>query len=447
MRLATSPLRLSFEWEQGEDIAGPELAATWARLEIWVGSECVTRVEDLVSRSSRRAIYCSLYPLAEWIAYNWWHLKSHVRASAYMVGQSAAGTTNGRGSATPWGSHHNLRGSGDGYLWPDLFVLPEGASTRLLWRPDTDSTTSRPIRYLTGGDLLVESESAQFVLGHLVESVLTRLEEVGLTDTPLAQEWGAIEATDEDEHAFAVAAARLGADPYDMDPELSRLIEEAATRLEGGVLGDFLSAVNPDRIEAGLGWVARANGRLDALIGEPHEAVAHIREHAEHRRPAGRGLPWAIGWSQAQAVREALDLSPDAVFNLADGVAVEELTSGDRGLEGLGRTSESGASVLVLGRRLSDSGRRFATARALWHTAYGNPRSPFLLSGLSTGAHRIERAFAAELLAPASGIANLVGIERELVTTEDIEDVAAHYGVSSLLVRHQIDNQLVANVL
>lgn len=446
MRLATSPLRLTFEWEQGEDIAGPELAATWARLEIWVGSDCVTRVEDLATRSSRRAIYCSLYPLAEWVAYNWWHLKSHDRASAYVFGPSAASASNGRGSAA-WTSHHNMRGSGDGYLWPDLLVLPEGASTRLLWRPDADSMTSRPIRYLTGGDQLVESDLVQFALGHLVESVLARLEELGLTDTPLAQEWRAIEATDEDEYAFALAAARLGADPYDMDPELIRLIEATATSLQGNVLGDFLSAVDPNRIEAGLDWVARANSRLDALIGAPHRALAHIREHTAHWRPAGRGLPWAIGWSQAQAVREALDLRPDAVFDFADTLGVEEVPSGDRGLEGIGRNLESGAGALVLGRRLSESGRRFATARALWHGAYGEPGSPFLLSGLSTGAHRVERAFAAELLAPASGIAGHVGIEGELVATEDIEEVAAHYGVSSLLVRHQIDNQLVANVL
>ncbi len=52
---------------------------TWARLEIHIGGECVALVEDQESRSSRRAIYCPLYPLAEWVAYNWWFLRADSR--------------------------------------------------------------------------------------------------------------------------------------------------------------------------------------------------------------------------------------------------------------------------------------------------------------------------------------------------------------------------------
>lgn len=446
MRLGTSSLRFAFEWEPGEDVAGPELAATWARLEVWVGSDCITRVEDTASKSSRRGIYCSLYPLAEWIAFNWWFLKAHVRAAEYLVGVNSAGAVNGRALAS-WMPHHNLRWSGDGYIWPDLFVLPEGPSTRLLWQPDGDSTPNRPIRYLTGGDQLVDPDSLELSLARLVESVLARLEESGVADTPLADEWNAIAATDAEESAFALAAARLGADPYDIDSNLAALIERAATRLEGNLLDDFVSSVSPHRIDAGLDWMAQATEHLDGLLGEPHEALAQIRGHTKDWRPSGRGLPWSVGWNQAQLLRNVLELSPAEAFEFTEIFTVEELPSGDRGLEGLGGTTRSGASGIVLGRHLGDSGRRFATARALWHFAYEGSVSPFLLSGLHTGKERVERAFAAELLAPATGIADLLSDESGLVTTEDVEEAAEHYGVSPLLVHHQINNQLAVGVL
>jgi hypothetical protein len=441
MRLGTSAVRFVYEWEQGADVAGPELAATWARLEIWVGSDCVTRVEDTASQSSRRGIYCSLYPLAEWIAFNWWFLRGHVRAAEYVGEVHAARATNGRTPAS-WAAHHNLRWSGDGYAWPDLLVLPEGSCTRVLWRPDPEPEASRPIRYLTGGDQLVDSAAVEQSLAQLVESVLVRLEEAGVEATPLADEWAAIQASDPEESAFALAAARVGADPYAIEADLSAHIERAATRLSGDLLDDFLSSVAPHRIDAGLRWIARAGDRLDELANEPQEALKKIREQATGWRAPPRGLPWVIGYHQARRVRDVLDLDPNEPIDVAGIVAIAELPSEDRGLDGLGGTSPSGTGGVVLGRRLGGLGRRFATARALWHFTHEDLPPPFLLSGLHTGRERVERAFAAELLAPATGIAELLNDDSGLIATEDIELAAEHYSVSPLLVRHQIDNQL-----
>lgn len=78
------PMRFVYEWERGEGVVAPELAATWARLELWVDDNCITQVEDLDSGSARRSIYVSLYPLAEWIAFNWWRLKANVRPAALV---------------------------------------------------------------------------------------------------------------------------------------------------------------------------------------------------------------------------------------------------------------------------------------------------------------------------------------------------------------------------
>ena len=70
--------RLSFDldWMESENVNGPELAATWASLRIRAGSATVTLALDERASTVRERIFVSLYPLAEWLATNWWALTS-----------------------------------------------------------------------------------------------------------------------------------------------------------------------------------------------------------------------------------------------------------------------------------------------------------------------------------------------------------------------------------
>jgi hypothetical protein len=125
-------LNVRWEWESAPLVRAPEHQATWARLEIWVGPDCVTLVEDRESQSSRHAIYCPLYPLAEWIAYNWWFLRADARPTPQLtrMGQRVIESKTGpRGSL----NRHRLQSAGDGFSWPKLLLVPEGQSTRAAW--------------------------------------------------------------------------------------------------------------------------------------------------------------------------------------------------------------------------------------------------------------------------------------------------------------------------
>jgi hypothetical protein len=121
------------EWLDAPDVRTPELAATWARYEIWVAGKCVTQVEA-PDGTFRRSVYGSLYPLAEWVASNWWLLTSHIRPSAVEMRYWTWPNVR----TYPWLRQHNLRGAGDGMAWPDLTLVAEGAVTRIAWTPDTD---------------------------------------------------------------------------------------------------------------------------------------------------------------------------------------------------------------------------------------------------------------------------------------------------------------------
>jgi Zn-dependent peptidase ImmA (M78 family) len=82
-------------------------------------------------------------------------------------------------------------------------------------------------------------------------------------------------------------------------------------------------------------------------------------------------------------------------------------------------------------------------SRALWHYIWDD--SPlFMVTAARTHRQRVERAFAAELLAPAEGIAQLLQSPPEAASQEELEQIAHRYGVSSMVIEHQLRNHLIA---
>jgi hypothetical protein len=211
---AEQELRIRWEWEPAESVRTPEHRATWARIEITVGPDFVTLVEDTVSGSSRRSIYCPLYPLAEWVAYNWWFLQTDTRPSSFLGQDGFPATLVSRPLPAALREHHSIRASGDGFAWPDLLIVPDDNQTRLLWGESSVGTSRWPIRFLSRGDRWARSEQVQQELELMIAGTLTRLAEQGITGTVLEKEWAAIQQTDPDEADYCRAAARLGLDPY-----------------------------------------------------------------------------------------------------------------------------------------------------------------------------------------------------------------------------------------
>jgi len=94
---------------------------------------------------------------------------------------------------------HSVRASGDGFAWPDLLIVPDGDQTRFAWESDRQAISNRPVRFMGRGDSWVGGDIVRHQLGALVNSVLTRLSEQGISGTALAREWEAIQQTSQDE--------------------------------------------------------------------------------------------------------------------------------------------------------------------------------------------------------------------------------------------------------
>lgn len=447
-------LKIRWEWEAAAQARAPEHRATWARIEIKAGSDFVTLAEDRESGSSRRSIYCPLYPLAEWIAYNWWFLQADTRPSSFLSQDLGVVAKVSPVLPRALQERHSIRASGDGFAWPNLVIVPDGPETRLVWGSDRVRSPNWPVRFLTQGDCRVPGELVRHEFELLITETLTRLSEQGVTGTVLENEWAAIQQTGHEEAEYCRAAARLGLDPYsDAEPYEQDILQVAET-LSGALLTDFLNAVNPQHIGRALTWVssgrsviekgpaAREASKSPESDAPEAEVVQELRAK-RHRLATAEGAPWEVGYQQARAIRR--QIAPDTTARLAVDQYVQNRTrqAPDVSLQALGANADQRQPFVIIGQRRPATSNRFTLSRALWHYIWGD--SPlFIVTTAHTYRQRAERAFAAELLAPADGIAALLESPPEAASQEELEQIAQRFGVSSMVIEHQVRNHLIA---
>ena len=197
-----SNLVFDTDWLDGEGIGGTELAATFASLRIQVIEKVVTRVLDERTKTVRDCVYVPLYPLAEWLAANWWFL-------AYEFEDPV------RAKDPEFRRRHELGPNSEGYAFPNLAAAPSEAGIHLRWGSAPSPWTR--VEFLDSGKALVDRDEFRKACADLIDRVVQRLASSDIHGTFLQEEWAAIQGADEEESRFCETAAALGWDPYDLD--------------------------------------------------------------------------------------------------------------------------------------------------------------------------------------------------------------------------------------
>lgn len=409
----------------------PELRATFARLEIACGPDVITQVEDKSSESSRRSIYVPLYPLAEWFAYNWWFLSSHRRPESIP---RAAWSFRRRqvNVEREWLRHHNVAAVADGFFWPDLAIVPESPTrAALVWHAQPES--SAHTRFTSQGACTVPAAELRGAVSSFVNDVLNRLREQGVTQTPLEEEWTDLETLDEGDAQFCRAAAALGLDPSTTPAAVDELILHVDERLSAALLDDFLNSAEPTLLEEDLNWIDHAAMVIAKRPKAKREQVPPI--------PLRMGdAPWDQGYHVAREFRKKLGLAPTDRGDPESFIAVLVEAAPDRAMDALGGPSKAKEPVLVLGRERPARSQRFAAARALMRLQ--GTSDHYLITNAYGETQKRERSFAAEFLAPALGLLDVLGTDAKRVTSADIAVLSDHFDVQELVVAHQVENNL-----
>ncbi len=431
-----SRLEFGFEWIDPGAARGAELRATWARLRIQVGDQVVTRVEDRDVHSVREEVYLPLYPIAEWVATNWWALLNEVASDSRLVGGYLR--------------RHSLGAASEGFAAPPLLIEPTGEQFLLKWK-HTD-LPEYGVSFISDGTAYLERQQVQEALARFVDAVVARLEHEGVADSLLQEEWKAVKNSPHSENEFLLIAGRLGCDPFSLDQSEQDILIKASSSLSQSIANEFFATVDLTT--------------LDSQASALHDVIANARTIELHMQPLiklrDRGLevkagiaPWQQGYSAAREARRALHLNGEVVgsverigeflgINRAEWEkAARGTISGVPAVDAVVALTRNGAPCFAV-RPSRPTGRAFAICRALFEYLTWPTESAAVVVNTHSERQKRNRAFAAEFLAPAEKLREIIG--DRAVSDEEIQEIADKLDVAPYVVRHQIENHNLAPI-
>jgi hypothetical protein len=158
-------LQLSISnWEAAGQGAAEVLAST-GRLRLQVGDINLTEHEDTFTRTIRQEVLVSAYPLALWLAANWWRLLHEPRPRERLR------------PSTEWRLAHEWPAANAGTIWPAVVLASEG-DTIQFQASIAAGSRQQSVRYLNTLQvpISIPREQVEAVLDGFINSVLGRLE-------------------------------------------------------------------------------------------------------------------------------------------------------------------------------------------------------------------------------------------------------------------------------
>lgn len=424
---------LSFHWDWLPPFdAGSVEAATFAELKIALQEHVATELEDLQSQTLRESLLASAYPLAMFLAANWWRLRwepAPARESA------------------EWRMSHSLAAAGGGYAWPDLTFASDGDSVCATMTPGPKSATA-PVRYVADFAVWIPATAFEAAVTELVEGVIARLRTLRMGDTDLATLWAEVLA----ERADPLAARwrRLEAlAGYDADEAPEALVDgliRAAERVGWTAVDELAAASRGDALQD-------LDRLRDALRSGERFRIAELdrlRREMRAAAPESVAAPWQRAARSAALARAVWGLDGEPLGNdrLSEltGIPVDSIESRRRGARipdvpysASECEEESETMRLVLHRRPVTS-RRFALCRLIADRLYGDAMERLsAATDARTNRQKFQRAFAQELLCPFESL--MAFLDGKVPQDDDIDEAAEHFRVSPLVVRTALVNR------
>ena len=397
-----------------------------ATLSIEARDKVVTAVLDRRNRSYRDHVIVPLYHVAEWLIANWWHIW-------YEVADT-------REQRTEFEFRHNLAFAGDGFVLPNLYVVPASGRMHLRW------TRSQPryarIEFVDESETYVERAQLEQEFRTIIDAVFERIRGVGRHEhavESLADAWEAVNALNSDEQEFSRAAALLGIDPYEVSDDVASAVIDFWETVDPSIREDALASASEESLRSVGRWLHDA---LDTLAAaESGRDWPRVREVVSVKVT---GAPWKRGYDLARRIRSELAAGESRFeFDGGAGLALGHVEQVMPSLRIHGLVAAGTPSCVIAPR--AESGTRFLLARALGDYLDRPEPSAAILTSLATDRQAQNRAFAAELLAPAEALRAALDSANP-VEPERVDELAHEFGVSGELIRRQIENHGIASI-
>ena len=408
-----------------------EEKVTGAHIKVAVNGTGLTnfvRNQDSGSDEPGSAPYLSAYPLATWLAWNWWRLRWEPRYD-------------GAFKNSKWLGAHNMQRAGAGFVWPDITFACDGWRM-LVVAKSTPEHPGRPIRYVTDNISLITADSFENGVDEFFDATLSKLREYSIMDTELHEcvEELRAERDDEELSKYRRLEAMLGHDPDDGDEQIvSRLIADIENMTESAI--HELAALGASNKRIPSIDELRALAKKSGFSSNLADTVTPLGE--SELPQYGAGPAWERGVAAARALRERERLGSDEPLDdrrLAEmaGVSVQALQHLERASEFAYAIAMEGDERRIVQRSKWSTGRRFDIARLIGDRVAIQGELPLrTATWMSTYRQQLQKAFAAELLAPIEAVdAFLAGQYDE----ERQQEAADQFMVSPMLINSLLKN-------
>ena len=417
---------IDYEWlgrEHGDALE----RATLAEISIALNEAHATELHDRSARSVRLGARLGAYHLACWFASNWWRLRwEPARCTA------------------SWQMSHKVGAAGGGYVWPDLEFSSDGGSV-FIRSHRTQGAPWEPIQYLRDLDAAISPDRYEQAVDGFVGGVLARLASERVKEEDLCTLWKEVlgERQDPECYAWRKLEAILGFDADEAPHELMRAMEEAV-KVYGRSAIEEVAADRMDDTPSHLSLLASVKEQELPSVSMPsaNEVRSQIAE------AGSLGLPWVRAERAAASAREVWSIASGPVTNRmlgnifeidqnlippSVGLADNALTAGFRD------APDSNGFRVCLGKRHVTS-RRFALARLVGDHLVTGPGDRLLpATDAKTERQKLQRAFAQAFLCPFDELQDFFRVDAP--TDDTIEDAAAHFEVSPLLIKSTLVNK------
>ena len=423
------------------DTGSAEEKATFGLFAIAANDKLLTEGMDTECREVRDGPYVSGYPVAEWLAWNWWRIRWELGGRPHSSAEEAV---------LGWNFAHRMPNIGEGYAWPDVTIHSDGFRSILRSEPSRNPDAVLFRYFGAPGSQMLPVGSLEAAVDGFVGDVLARLEGSGIGGTNLHRLWNELRAEREDADVarFRRLEARLGCDPDEADEDTIRLRLDDAAVLGEEALGEVAADAafhgnGPDGMTSAedIADTADRNG-FDA---NPNEAVR--LDDATDMPSATEAEAWRVGEDAARRIRdrEGLDGQPISDQMLADlaGTTRNVISETSRRSDGIAFALDEKASHarMALGSK-RETGRRFELARLIGDRLLGDRMDRpaerlFPATRAYSYRQRMQRAFAAELLSPFAVVDDMSGGD---YSEDKQNDVARHFNVSPMTIQTQLVN-------
>lgn len=413
----TNPVLRIEDWL---DLPGtaPEIPKSFGRL--FFGCSPKTFTAHRSGSEFRQSAFLPAYPLALWIAQSWWRLfyESEPRHKSYE-----------------WDATHCMRFAGNGFLWPDVWMLPDGINMDVR-AEEYIADAEEPVEYLYSESKGIPIPKLEACFSQFIDSTIERIDDY---KSNLALLWKEIlkERKSESLSFFRKLEAVLGYDPDGIsETELLSLTDY------GGIMGknyllEFLTAFR----QSGIAEDDHIQEKIDDLL-----QVEGVRGQFDLPAPNAliSGQPWDIGRALAHDLRAKLGLqgkvSTDNLRSIT-GISKKDFdfcTHGNVPFS-IGKKEDDAYTFTFLKDRKQS--RRFQVARYVgdYYTSMLNSRNDewLIVSDSQTFRQKVQRAFGAEFLLPVALIQEHT--EGDYSPTK-VKQVAQEFDVSTVLAATQLAN-------